>query len=697
MIRLLRDYETRCDVSVVDVGTWKYACHPSNEILCVGWRIKEDAAWAAPRVAVVQGGSDGRRAIERRVEESGFHAAALDDYRRDCARAQIFVAHNVGFEVAHECRHFPELKSLERWQSCTAARGRRLSLPGSLEDMCRVLRTPHQKDMRGHSGMLQVSQPRPAWNRDPRQPKWFEDAERLAKCAVYCLKDILAECDLDDFLPELPESERAYWLQTESRNMRGIRLDMPLIEGMSRVVQESSRVQLDEVRRVTGVPDFELTNVQLIQHFLVDRGVRLPDLRAATVEDALAAHRSGRRRIDAAAVTVMEARQQSGGKSSVAKLAAMRERVMHDGRARDLTIYHGAHTGRPTGSGINVLNLPRPFSGYRQEPVIAAIRTGDRRLIETTGSNLATAAARKNRPTAPPLHVSASACVSASLRGTIIPSEGKKLVIGDYTSIEPCAEFTLARQWDVVEMLRQKKSLYIEFGKDMYGRTLDKERDLVEYTVCKATILGCGYGLGEDNFVAKLQREGVDAPEDVLRRAHRAYRERYLKIKELWGGVGEAAKSTIRNPGTTFVYNDLAYVFDGWWLACVLPNGRPLSYPNARLVDGRFGQEIVYEGWRTVDGRPAGWGDVRTYGARLVENACQAICRDVTDEDELEIQALPGWDVLLTVYDEVVAECPAEETGARDRMLAIMSRSTTWLPQMPVSASGFEATMYRKD
>lgn len=679
MIRILRDFETRCDVSVTDVGAWKYVSHPSHQVLCVGWRVRREA-WGAPLVAIVASGSDGRRAVERRVEERGYIVSTLDAFFCDYDAADVHAAHNVGFEVATECVRYPHLRPLERRWSCTAARARRLGLPGSLADACRVLRTSHQKSAEGHGAMLQVSQPRPTYKNNPSVSKWFEDAERLGKCAAYCLDDVLAECDLDDYLPELPESERAFWLQTELCNRRGMRLDTALIGAMERVVGEYSQAMLDEVRRVTGDADFTLTNPNAIRDFCAQRGAPLADLRAATVEAVLAAHRSGTRRLDAAAALVLEARQEVGGKSSVAKLAAMRERVMDDSRVRDLTIYHGAHTGRTTGSGINVLNLPRPYKGFDQDVVVASLLRG--------------VSARRIRVE---LGVSPAVASSAALRGTIVPSPGKKLVVGDYSSVEPCCLFTLAGQWDAVEILRSGGNLYVELGKTVYGRVVDKQKDIVEYTVCKILVLACGYGMGLTKFSGNVDAQGIALDDRTKEAAHAAYRSRFPGVPALWRGLKEAAKAAIRRPGSTFSYSGVDYASDGWWLVCTLPSGRSFYYPNARLQSGKYSEEIVYEGWMRVDGRPAGWGDVRTWGGSLVENVVQAVCRDVMAEDELEVEALDGWQMLLTVYDELVAECPVEEQGAAERMQAIMSQSPAWLPRMPVSAKCFVASRYRKD
>lgn len=670
VITLIRDHETRNTISVVDVGSRRYFAE-APELLCTAWRMKDGTSWGPVRVAIGVGGSDGRAAVERRVRDAGWQVASLADFRADYAACDRAVAHNVGFEIAGEEVLFPGLP----WKppSCTAARARRLGLPGSLKDACRVLRTPHQKSLAGHVTMLQVSQPRPHWVLHGTGGKWFEDSERLAKTAIYCCEDILAECDLDDYLPELSDTERQYWLHVEKINRRGIRLDAPLLEAMRTAVEADVRTSLERARKVTGNPEFALTNPQLIRDFCASRRVLLNDLRKETVAAALAGALPDDVRV------VLEARSHVGGKSSTAKIPRMLGRIGADGKARDIVIYGGAHTLRNTGDGINTLNLPRPYKGFDQDKVIAALLEGRPESIRTEQG------------------VSVSNGVSAALRGVVIPDPGNKFVVGDYSSVEPCFAFTLARQWDAVEVLRRKESLYIDFGKVVYGRELDKNKDLIEYTVCKSTILGCGYGMGADRFYDYLIAAGVIIEREESNRVHAAYRARFHKIPDAWNGLGEASKSAIRSPGSRCSYNGVTYVSDGWWLVCELPSGRPFYYPNARLQPGKYSDEIVYEGWVRIDGRPAGWGNVRTWGGSLLENVTQAACRDIMEEHQQEVEALPGWQVDMTVYDEIVAECPQNCTNAKEVLASIMSRPPTWMKKMPVSASVTEMLRYRKE
>lgn len=428
-MRTILDFETRADEGVSELGAWKYASQPSNEILCVAW--------------------------SSRPSETG---------------RRVLVAHNTGFEQAHLERHVPGFVLRPEEWSCTASRARRLGIPGNLEGACNVMRTTHRKSVEGHRTMLMVCQPKPTFARNPSAGKWFEDADRLAENAIYCGEDIYAERDLDDTLPELPPMEREIWLQIERCNRRGLALDADLLNAMGPLVAGEDERVLAELRALVGDVETFLTSPAKVRDFCAGRGAHLPNLQRDTVLATLDAHRAGRRLIDPVVVKVLEGRQ-IVGKSSNAKIPAMQGRLQPDGFARDYAIYHGAHTGRQTGAAVNPLNLPKPYKGYDQEKVVSQILRGD------------LAGMAKDR-------VSPTLAVSASLRGVIVAPPGKQLVIGDYSVIEPCVTFTLAGQWDAVKILRDKGDIYCEMASSVYRRAVTKEYK-AERALGKALVLGC--------------------------------------------------------------------------------------------------------------------------------------------------------------------------------------------------------------
>jgi DNA polymerase len=86
-------------------------------------------------------------------------------------------------------------------------------------------------------------------------------------------------------------------------------------------------------------------------------------------------------------------------------------------------------------------------------------------------------------------------------------------------------------------------------------------------------------------------------------------------------------------------------------------------------------------------------------GAPLVvhncENITQAAARDVLAGSMPEVEAA-GYQIVLTVHDEIITETPDSPEFTADRLAEIMSRSPEWAPDIPLAAAGFEAYRYRK-
>ena len=73
----------------------------------------------------------------------------------------------------------------------------------------------------------------------------------------------------------------------------------------------------------------------------------------------------------------------------------------------------------------------------------------------------------------------------------------------------------------------------------------------------------------------------------------------------------------------------IAFEFYSGTLWMVLPSGRRLAYLKPRQQPNRFGRmSLTYEGV----GQNHKWSRQETYSGRLVENATQAIARDILAE-----------------------------------------------------------------
>jgi len=85
---------------------------------------------------------------------------------------------------------------------------------------------------------------------------------------------------------------------------------------------------------------------------------------------------------------------------------------------------------------------------------------------------------------------------------------------------------------------------------------------------------------------------------------------------------------------------------------------------------------------------------VETYGARLVENVVQAVCRDLMAGALVELERR-GVPVVLHVHDEIVAEVDGEEGLAE--VIQVMETLPEWARGMPLKAEGHLSDRYGKE
>ena len=90
------------------------------------------------------------------------------------------------------------------------------------------------------------------------------------------------------------------------------------------------------------------------------------------------------------------------------------------------------------------------------------------------------------------------------------------------------------------------------------------------------------------------------------------------------------------------------------------------------------------------------WEAQETYGGKLVENATQAVARDILAEAMLRCE-VKGYKVLFSVHDEIVAEVSeAEVSRTLDGFIRIVEETPKWAQGCPIKAEGFETKRYCK-
>ena len=90
------------------------------------------------------------------------------------------------------------------------------------------------------------------------------------------------------------------------------------------------------------------------------------------------------------------------------------------------------------------------------------------------------------------------------------------------------------------------------------------------------------------------------------------------------------------------------------------------------------------------------WQRIKTYGGKLVENVTQACARDVLAAS-MPIIENAGYQIVLTVHDEIISETPDTLEFNTSHLSEMMATCPPWATGLPLAAAGFETYRYRKD
>lgn len=681
---LVLDYETFSEHDLKKSGAFEYAAHESTEVLCAGFAIGTREELKTTEVKLWSPLSDFR-------EEYGKNFSEL--LRALCDESLTIVAHNALFEQVITkfvfgkkymySKTYLQNIPIERWV-CTAALARSIAIPGKLEMLGAALGLTHQKDKEGHRLMLKLSKPKRPSKKDPttRHTK-KEEYQRLFE---YCLQDVRTEIDAFLALPELPQTERKLWLLDQRMNLEGFAVDRELVKGALKLIAQETEEMDSEIQRITKGRINSARQRNEVLKFLKRNGVELPDLRAETVRDVLADERFSN--ISDECQRVLEIRE-AASKSSTAKYQAFEIRSRYDGRARDNTIFFGAHTGRQSGTGLQPQNLFKTV--LKQQDVDTGLE-----LIR-----------RKDFHTIKALYDKPMKLYASALRSCIVAKDGHTLDVGDFATIEVRVLFWLAGHQKGLDALANGVCLYSQQAGQIYNKDPDKilagykagdKECLFMRTVGKHAVLGAGFGIGlnGEKFKAMCKMFGVEVSIELAQRAVRAYRNTHPRIPIFWTNVEKAAIMAVKSPGKKFRHGYLTWCKEGNFLTVQLPIGRKLHYfkPMITAKETPWGHQEVLS-YRAVNSVTKKFDRVTSWGGVLTENVVQAVARDLLMESLLRLDESKIYKPILSVHDEIVCERDLK-VGSTEEFLKIMSATPAWAKGCPIKVEGWSEPRYRK-
>ena len=552
---------------------------------------------------------------------------------------------------------------------CTMCAAACAGLPMSLDQAALAVGSLYVKDKTGHLNMMRMARPR---SRNPLRWWHEEDPAKLAQLVAYNLDDVRAEREVHKRVPKMTPREREIWLVDQDMNARGLPVDGKLLEAMREItLQELLRLSAGINVLTGGYVTASSQNARLLD-WCQKRGYPHPTLERETLSAFIGTHEFFQLDLDVQDVLTLRA---EASKTSTAKLLALQNYASTDGYARNLIQYGAAvRTLRWGGRGPQIQNFPRP--------VIQASNIAP--AIDVILDDLNTATDTLRTLYGNPLDV-----ISSCLRGVFRTPQGWSFVVCDYSAIEAVVLAWLAEFEPLLGVFRRKEDVYVvtAAGVGSTNRQLGK-----------VLRLACGYGMGH----VKFQETANKAPYNLnltIGDAHgavTAFRTSNAPIVQLWHGVEATARNAILRPSDTLRFKKLGFRMAhpkgrlAGALLMELPSGRNLVYRNARLENGR----IVFWG---VDQMTRRWKQLDTYGGKLVENATQAVARDLLADSVVELEQRRPGVALTTVHDEIIAmteDVYAE--GLLARMKTIMSNPPAWGHGLPLSSSGSISKRYGK-
>lgn len=577
-------------------------------------------------------------------------------------------AFNANFEITALRKYYPDM-DLQNWE-CTSVLALYQSLPTSLDAVATVLGLSETKDKRGKDLIRFFSVPcRPTKANGGRTRNLPTDApDKWAEYIEYNRQDVVVEWAIRQKLIKLkpPEFEHRWWLVDGTINRNGIAIDKALVNNAITFDAAIKAQLMAEARKITEL-DNPNSPLQLKEWVEGQLGHEVPGITKADVKELLTQSLPDDVR------RVLEIRQQLG-KTSIKKYEAMKNAVCSDGRIHGMLQYYGAmRTGRWAGRVVQLQNLPRNYLNTLDEA---------RRIVKSGNLELLSA-----------LYDDVPDVLSQLIRTALVPAEGCRFIVADYSAIEArCIAWLAEESWRQ-EVFARNGDIYCASASSMFGIPVEKH-GINSHLRQKGKVaeLALGYGGGKNALIAMGALDG-GIPEEELPDIVQKWRKASPKIVKFWYDVDAAAKQAIREGRARIKQGGLRFRKTKGFLFILLPSGRYLAYAKPAIGTNRFGSpSIVYKGMSQTANK---WMELETYGGKLVENIVQAVARDCLAA-AMERLTLAVYKICAHIHDEVVIEAPIGK-GSLDEVIQIMAEPTEWNKRLILDAAGFEADYYMKD
>lgn len=662
MKSLSLDLETYSDLNLAKCGVYKYAESPAFEILLFGYAVDGGPVQV---VDLAQGESIPEEILDALTDDTvtkwafnaNFERVCLSRHLTDLGRS-LDPFHDQ-HPLSQECARFLNPAG---WK-CSMVWSAYLGLPLSLEGVGAVLNLDYQKMKEGRELIRYFCVPcketKTNGGRTRNLPQHALDKWNLFKS--YNKRDVEVEMAIQQRLQKYPVPEKVweeYHLDQEI-NDRGIAIDLELARQAVALDAQSRESLMAALKERTGLEN--PTSVIQMLGWMEQHGMKTDSLGKKKVQELLKTAQEPLR-------SVLLLRQKLA-KSSVKKYQAMEMTACKDGRARGMFQFYGANrTGRFAGRHIQLQNLPQNHLPDLSE-ARELVRQGNYKALDM-------------------LYESIPDVLSQLIRTALVPREGMKFVVSDFSAIEARVISWLAGERWKSEAFAAGKDIYCSTASQMFGVPVVKHGingNLRQKG--KIAELACGYG-GSVGALKAMGALDMGIPEEELGNLVQSWRSANPHIVDFWWQVDGAVKTTIKQRIPVWV-NNIRFFCQSGMLFIELPSGRRLSYVKPQIGENQFGGEsVTYEGIGTTKK----WERLESYGPKFVENIVQGTARDILC---YAMQTLRHCAIVGHVHDELIIECPKDTSV--DAICEEMGRTPPWAEGLLLRADGYECDFYKKD
>lgn len=434
MKTLAIDIETFSDLSLPDVGVYKYVDSQNFEVLLFAYAFDDSPV----EIVDIASGEKIPKHIQKAIYDKSVIKAAF----------------NAQFERVCLSKHFGKPIEAESWH-CTMVKAATLGIAGNLDSVSKSLGFPldKQKLFTGKNLIRLFSIPRKSTKADPQQVSFLDNKVRLLpsdkpeewqQFKDYCIQDVVVEREIRKKLESFPitEDEMKMWYLDQKINDYGVRLDMDFVLQAIGIDQQYTQKLINRYKEVTGL-DNPKSVTELKKWLSPKLGFEVKSITKESMPELLKASQGLPEVTEA-----LEIRKEIA-KTSVSKYTKMEEVICSDMRARGLLQYYGAsRTGRWTGRLIQVQNLPQnkiKDLGVARD----VVKDGDLDLLEMC-------------------YPSVPVVLSQLIRTAFIPTEGHRFMVSDFSAIEARVIAWLSGEAWRIEVFKTHGKIYEASAAQMF-------------------------------------------------------------------------------------------------------------------------------------------------------------------------------------------------------------------------------------